>query len=223
MKTSSFGVLLFSLLVTSAVVEQHSYAQSRPLRAGRNEGRPSDDSSLDVVRIRKLTGLNREGALKTPEYTQSSSLSSVKRPQDWVEVKLTYDTKPAWIDEVAIQFFVLTEYEVKGKFFYILSRKTVRNADVEQGKDHLAAVYLPPNTVKRYGYPVAIAVEVSVDGKVVAALSQQGERRLKLPDDWWKNDKVVKAEGVSVRDDALLSRDRTPFAMAVIDDYEVVK
>jgi hypothetical protein len=223
MKTLGYGTLLASLLVAAALVGQRSYAETRSVRSGRPGTHTAEPSSPEVVRIRKLTGLNREGVARTPEYQQNSGIPSIKRPQDWVEIKLEYDTKPAWIDELSIQFFVLTEYEVKGKFLYVLNRKTLRSTDVEQANGHLASVYLPPNAVKRYGYPTALAVEVSIDGKVVATLAQLGEKKLKLPADWWKNDTVVKGEGVSLRDEGLLTRDRSPFALTAIDDYEVLR
>jgi hypothetical protein len=66
---------------------------------------------------------------------------------------------------------------------------------------------------------VAIAVEISVGGKVVAEDSV--EEGLKLGPRWWKDPVIVESKDVTARDGYLLEKARSPFALISIDDYEV--
>ena len=58
------------------------------------------------LRVRKLVGLGNKARLFTPSYTTDVG-RGIQRAQEWRTVLLTYDTAPAWIDELLIQFYVL--------------------------------------------------------------------------------------------------------------------
>jgi len=143
-----------------------------------------------------------------------------KRPGEWAEVKATFDTAPEWIDEVTVQYYVLSLVKEKGGKAYSFFNTAARYADVEQGNGHMVSAYLTPAGVKRFGAPVAVAVTITVAGKTVAEASDS-DRSVKLPKRWWEsNGSVLGSEAVTPRNGYLLSRKQTPFALINVDDYE---
>jgi hypothetical protein len=116
---------------------------------------------------------------------------------------------------------VLARTKVQGREVFSLYRKTVKYADVEQGRAHMSTVFLRPSALKRYGEVVAAAVVVTVDGKTAAEESEATMPN--LPEKWWQNPAVTESAAVTVRDGYLLDRSQTPFAFINVDDYEVTK
>ena len=133
---------------------------------------------------------------------------------------MNYDTVPEWIDEVTCQYYVITLKVEDGKKSYSLFKTSAKYRDVEKGRGHLGSVFLRPSTLKRYGTPVAVAVEISVEGKPV---DETGEATIPMTPKWWKTIDTLTKQGVVVRDGYLLDRSQTPFAMVNVDDYEVSK
>jgi hypothetical protein len=175
----------------------------------------------DVVRIRRLTGVGRQYLVKTPVYRTNQS-ASTKRVGEWAQITVTYDTQPEWIDELVIQYHALTLDKDKGGNAYSLYRKVVRYADVERDRNHMGTAFLHPRTLARYGDVVAVAVEISVEGKLTATEAET-DPGVRLPAEWWRNPVVLQSKNVEIRDGYLLSRPDTPFAFVNVDDYEVVK
>jgi len=169
------------------------------------------------VHIRRIEGVGKQYTVKTPEFTTSHQ-AGTKRPADWGEIRLIFDTTPEWIDELSVQYFVLTLTKDKGKNLYSFYKTTVRYGDIAGGSGHMVAVYLPPAAVKRYGSPVAVAAEITVADKVVDTRSESGG--LKLPDKWWQDPSVLGKDNVSIRNEYLVSKGHSPFALINIDDYE---
>jgi len=166
-----------------------------------------------------MEGVGRRSLVSGPQY-RTNVARGVKPPEEWSRIQVTYDTAPEWIDELTFQYFVLTEREQDDAKAYSLFKNTVRYADIEQGRDHMSTVFLRPSTVKRYGLPVAIAVEIRLKGEVIA---EAAEAEIKVPEQWWRNPAVTQNEGVTTRDGYLLDRSQSPFALINIDDYEVIK
>jgi hypothetical protein len=177
-------------------------------------------SSSDPVRIRRLSGLGRRGVVRTPEYSTSAARGT-KPAGEWIQIEVEFDTNPEWIDELTVQYHVITLKAEDRQKRFSLYRNTVRYVDVERGRRHLSSMFLRPNTVKRYGDVVGIAVEVMQGGKVIAEASEQEGNM--LPEKWWSNPLVIKSETVTARDGCLLDRAQTPFALINIDDYEAGK
>ena len=167
------------------------------------------------IKIRKLSKLSRM-SVETPDLGGSSS----RRPKSWERVLVQYESKPEWIDDLTMTFTLLAKTEEQGKPAYSLYRLNVRYMDVAKGKDHLAAAYLRPPAVERYGSLIAVAVEVQQGGVVVGSESQQPTN---FPAEWWKDSTIVDNERVTLRDGYLLSREDTPFSFISYDDYEVIK
>jgi len=186
-------------------------------KADKDKGDKGDGG--DVIRIRKFTGTGRGILEKTPEFKHSAA-RGVKPAGEWAQISMTYDTAPDWIDELVFQYYVMVLKTEGGKKVYSLFKTTAKYADIEKGRDHQSCVYLRPNTLKRYGAVVASAVEISYEGRVVAAKS---ESEIPMPEKWWTDPKVVESKDVMVRDGYLLEKAQTPFALVNVDDYEVSK
>ena len=181
-----------------------------------------EEKAEDVLRIRKITGLGTRGEVRTPEY-RTSARRGMNRPGTWARVMVEYETEPEWIDELIFSYYVLTLTEVDGKKSYSFFRNNVRYIDIKEGRRHYSAVFLRPNTIERYGEPVAIAVEISYKGEI-AGTATDVEKSAGLPaGEWWKNRRVIDNDLVTERNGYLLNRAESPFALINIDDYEAIR
>lgn len=195
-------------LLLLAVVLQSVSGQDRPAAA-------------EQLRVQKLTGVGQRSRATTPFY-QTSVGSGVKRAQDWHVVFVTYDTAPEWIDDLLVQFFVLSaklDPETRQNK-YSLYKKTVRYGDIERGRNHRAEAFLRPEALKRFGEVVACAAVFTLNGAVVG---EPEEKSGTLPETWWRNPLVIDNPALTVRDGYLLNRTESPWAMINADDYEVIK
>ena len=103
---------------------------------------------------------------------------------------------------------------------YSFYKMAVRYVDIAEGRDHMAIVYLRPAALERYGEPVAVAAVITLEGEVVAEISDEAA---KLPANWWKNPLVTDSKATTTRDGYLLDRSKSPWALINTDDYEVIK
>jgi hypothetical protein len=210
---------LLALLITRpAQAQTRRAAGVYPARAGAaTEARAVPRAPGEALRIRKLEGLGKQYQFRTPDFRTSMG-GGMKRPGEWAEIKLTFDTFDEWIDELVVQYYVLTLSKETGKTLYSFYKTTARYVDVEQGNGHLVAAYLPPHAVKRFGAPVAIAVEMAIGEKIVA-VAEESDSSPKPPPQWWKDQKVMGDERLTTRD-FLQTRRQTPFWLVATDDYE---
>lgn len=211
-------ITIFSLII---FLVAGSWAEAQAPRIGgpRPATGPQPAAAQDKqipLKIRKFIGVGRQCLVKTPVY-QSNIPRSPTPEQDWMQITVSYETGPDWMDDIVFQYHVIVQKMEKGKPVYSWFRRTVTYGDVEKGRNHNSAVYIRPNTLKRYGDVVVAAVEISVDGVVVAVDSAGTLPR--LPAEWWKNDEVTKI--LVSRDGCLLERKETPFAFINTDDFEV--
>ena len=198
--------------------------------ARRQAARPTVEGALAQggatvggVEIRRLIGVGRQTQVPTPEYRTSIPKSST-RAEDWVQIEVEYDTAPDWLDRLTFQYHVLASMREDGQQILSYYRRTVEYLDIEKGRGHKSTVFLHPNTVKRHGMPVAVHVEILIDGRVAAQDDDLDPSvRGKLPADWWQNRLVMENPALNVRDGYLLNRKETPFAFVNIDDYEVIR
>lgn len=208
--------VILAVAVAGEVAAQYAPARRPGAAAGggavAREGGP-------VVRVREFSAVGRQTLVRTPEYRSTAGKGS-GRLKEWAELAVRYDTNPEWIDELVFQFYVLVASEGPGKRSYSYYKNTLRFVDIERGNDHVCSVFIHPNIVKRYGMPVAAAVEITMGGKVMAVESQD-DRSLKLPERWWQDPKIVQSDNVVSREGYLLDRADTPFALVNYDDYEV--
>jgi len=171
-----------------------------------------------VLRLRKMEWDGNSARIRTPEY-RTSETRGLARPKEWHCISVSYQTEPQWIAELVFQYYVLAMKTEEGRNLYSLYRARVTYADIAEG-DHTSTVFLRPSTIERFGSPVAAAVQILYQEKVVA---ETNEARIRLPEKWWEDKRVVEKEGVTERDGRLLNRAQTPFALVDVDAYEVIK
>ncbi len=215
MSISKTVVLIVGVALSGSVVVCSVFGQARVQQAAGS--RPPEEQ----LRIRGIIGLGPRARTATPVY-QTSVGSGVKRPQEWQVISVTYDTHPVWIDELVVQFHVMTmmpDPETRQPA-YSLYRKTVRYADIEQGREHRAMTFLRPAAVKRFGNVVACAAVFTLEGVVVAEPSDQS---VELPESWWRNPSVLDSPVLTVREGYLLNRVESPWMLVNPDDYEVIR
>lgn len=209
-RTHSWIVMAVTAAVTAVGVAE-SRAQAAMQRPAAT--RPAYGPTFTgPVRIRQFTGFGPRALIKTPDLFGRGRTPA----RDWVELSVTFDSEPEWMDEVAFQYYALLFDRVTGE--YTFAKGLVQHVDVARGKNHLSTAYIRPNTLARFGEVVAVAVEVLYKGEVVATQSDgKLPKGQPLPVDWWKNPKLV------IKDGLILTKAQTPFAYVSYDDYEAVK
>jgi len=232
MKRRAAGVAVAVGVLASLMWVRSGLAQARRPAPGPGRRAAEADAARapgELLKVRRMEGVGKQYQLKTPEFRTSLG-GGTKRAQDWAEIKVQFDTykdtsatnasSREWIDELVVDFYVMTQYkDDRGRERYSYYKTTGRYRDVERGSSHAVAAYLPPSAVKRYGLPAAIAVEMTAGDKVLAR-ETEFEKALKLPEQWWKSPNVLNSENVTVRNEYLVTRSRSPFALVAIDDYE---
>lgn len=199
--------LLYSVLVVASLSAAAVAQNARP--------------ASSKFRVKKLIGLGAKARVFTPRYTTDVG-RGIERAQEWQAVTLMYDTAPEWIDEILIQFYVLgakLNPQTKRRAFS-LYKTAVWYVDIEAGRKHMATAFLRPNAIARYGEAVAVAAVVTLEGAVVAEISDES---MELPEKWWKNPLVTDSDATTVRENYLLDRSKSPWALINPDDYEVIK
>ncbi|MBC8453727.1 hypothetical protein H8D64_01580 [PVC group bacterium] len=175
------------------------------------------------LQIKRLKGRDARDTVETPSYSTSVGRGN-NRAKDWQMISVEYDTFPEWIDELAVHFYVISMEKDKEtrQIVYSYYETLVRYVDIQRDRGHLARAFLRPTALERYGEVVGVAVEMSVDGELVALESDE-IKKAGLPEKWWKNPKVLDSKSVTTRKGYLLDREKSPWAFINIDDYEVIK
>jgi len=188
--------------------------------AGPAVGAPA---KANVLRIRRMPKPGRVAMVRTPEFQTSLGRSSRSRkPREWALFEVEYETAPEWLDALDFSYSVMTRAKAAdGKDAYSLFQLRVTYIDIQKG-EHTSCVVLAPNTVARFGEPVAVAVEVYQDGNLLAVETEAADAHLQKAKEWWKNKEIVDNPIVKRRE-GLLERSKTPFALINMDDYEAVK
>ncbi len=119
---------------------------------------------------------------------------------------------------------------------YVMLTDTVTYLDITPGREHYAAVCVPPSFVAMAGEPILFSVQIKVDGV------QQGEIKTELQGGakidgkeiaglakaegdaavWWERIQNL-TDAVQKRDGILRDRSQTPFVMAGDNYYDQVK
>ncbi|MDP6491169.1 MAG: hypothetical protein QGH42_03660 [Kiritimatiellia bacterium] len=206
-------VVLLSLLITG-----HAFGQRQVVGARARAG-AGGAMDRDTVRVRKLEWYDGDSEIETPQY-DSTAARGVTRPGVWRQFIVEYETREEWVDELTFEFHVLALGKSEGKRVYSYYTTRVSYIDVPKDRDHMATVFLRPNTIERYGVPVAFGVEIYHKGKMVA---QETEARTKLSKTWWKDPNVMDSALVKKREKYLLNRGLTPFALVDVDAYQTIK
>jgi hypothetical protein len=184
-----------------------------------------------VLTVKNVFGLESNARLRTPVYTVNGGgkiiRSSSTGIREWIQVVAEYytasDSKSRWLNQVSFQFYLLTVSENRETKLkdYTLFRGTVAYMDVDRNRREArwATLYLRPSGLARYGDPIAVAVEVSSDGRVIDSRSDVDRKyadKMGAEKEWWKNPKLV------VKDGYLLKASDTPFNFINYDDFEEI-
>lgn len=206
------------LVAGSALFGALTVVAQRP-RGGGEEGRDGER----ILRIRRLPKMGRGVLVRTPEYNATGA-SSPRDPREWAHFEVEFEAYPDWIDEVVFTYYVVTQTDARTRpenqpefSFY---QTSVRYTDVSSGTRKLSSVFLRPAAVARYGPPVALAVEVTYEGNVVA---MDGAASMTLPENWWRDPNILQSDNLVRREGYLVPRSQTPFALLNWDDYEVAR
>ncbi len=200
---------LASLVAACAVFAGDALAQ-----AARPQGARAAAAGGIPLKIRQISKTGKACLVPSPDIDgKVKSPGRNAKRKAWALFEVEYVTAPEWIDEATFTFHALSMDTDKALHYYT-SQVTYLN--LEKG-EHGACVLIPPSFVKRYGEPISFGVEIEVDGRKVAELSEgQGKGT-----PWWgKIDglgKVVRHSGV------MKDRSQTPFGVTHIDEYEAVR
>jgi hypothetical protein len=182
------------------------------------------DTKAGVLKIRRISKPSRAVMVRTPEFETSVARSSrTPKNREWALLEFEYETVPEWLGSLDIAYSVMTRTKgADGKSVFNLFQSRFTYIDIQKG-EHTSCVVLAPNTLARFGEPVAVAIEIYQDGTLLDGKSEVAPRETALPaEDWWKNPRVIDNPLVTRRE-GLLERSKTPFALINMDDYEVVK
>ncbi len=182
-----------------------------------------------VLTVKNVFGLESNARLRTPVYTVNGGgkivRSNASGIREWIQVVAEYNTTPdakaRWLNQVSFQFYLLTVNEGREskQKEYTLFRGTAAYMDVDRNRREArwATLYLRPSGLARYGEPVAVAVEVSADGRLLESKSEVDRKYTEvLGKEWWKNAKLT------VKDGYLLKASDTPFSYVNYDDFEEI-
>ena len=168
------------------------------------------------------------------------------KEQIWGVFDYSFETKVPWTDNMTATFYLMLDAleviqkkdvpEDTPRFSFM--QLSLRYSDIQKGKDHKISAILLPAALERFGKPIGLGVEVSVgdtvvyvddkniDGVLVTALQKlaQANPGGKLPK-WWEyvNANATIQSKMVRRNDYLVDRSKTPFAVVAIDDYLLSK
>ncbi len=166
-----------------------------------------------MVRIRNVQG----GEMATPEYSVSVRGTSTRRDRgrSWLVLTSEFDTQAPWLDEITFTFYVVLEAKPgdlpPGAPTKNLFSGSVTYMNVKRGQ-HVASVYLDPNTFERYGRPTHVAVIANIEGQQAGGAAQPPSS---AQAQWWRSQTPHAIP--------LLRRDQTPFVNVEIESHNTIK
>jgi len=155
----------------------------------------------------------RQQPVNAPTYGGTGELGG--RPptlwQKWLKIEVQFESRPEWADDVQIKYYVLLNDRGEEKVFV----GEVTHVNVAKGGQHYSAMFMNPNSWKRYGGgPVAVVTaRVFYKGAVVSTRTEaQGKS---VPASWWEKYTLIGG--------CLLPPQETPWAPLADERFEAVK
>ena len=218
-------ILCFSFVVL-CLSGFHAFAQGRVPVVYRM---PAGIEPADMIRIRSFSGIGSRSVVTTPVFNTSVGRGA-RTPQEWQYLQLQYEVLIPWIDEMTVQFFVLSmgSDPETGANVFSLFQRNIQYVDIEGGRSgreglRSADAFLRPAALRRFGRVVAAAAIVTINGQVVAQEQETDRTAPALPEAWWQDDRVIRSDAVTTRDGYLLDRTETPWAVINYDDAEFIR
>lgn len=152
----------------------------------------------------------RQHQVDAPNYGGTSDLGG--RPstlwRKWLKIEVQFDSKLEWADDVQVKYYVLIGKGEDRRLFV----GEVTHINVAKGSQHYSAMFIQPNTLKRYGAGQIeqVTVRIFYKGALVSTLSEPAAQN-----GWW--DRFQPTPGY------LLTPQETPWAPIADDRFEAVK
>jgi len=145
--------------------------------------------------------------VKTPEFQLSSGPAKrTGRSQSWLEIEVSYETKPESIDELTMKFSAIIEKQlINGEVTY---------ANISKG-EHFGVMYVTPKGIEKLMKGKAMTGS-SVEN-VFVEISRQGQ---KLDMASWKPGNLPNMPQMT---GFLFNKNQTPFSPLFYDRYEEIK
>jgi hypothetical protein len=153
----------------------------------------------------------RQQQVDAPNYGATGDLGG--RPstlwRKWLKIEVQFESKPEWADDVQLKYYVLIGKGEDRRLFV----GEVTHINVAKGSQHYSAMFMQPNTLRRYGAGQIEQVTVRLfhKGALVSSLSDPANVR----DGWW--DRFTPVPGY------LLAPQDTPWAPIADERFEAVK
>lgn len=163
--------------------------------------------------IRRIVKVESE-TTETPEYDVRSHSTDAGR-DEWLEIRVAYETEPEWVDELKFDYYIYFESNID-ETPNMLFKHSVTYQEIKRGK-HVSKVYMHPNIYERYVDEIVyIGVEIRYEGKPVRWMSNES----RVEDaQWWE-----KAQNrYTPQTGKMLDRVDTPFGLINYGDYELKK
>ncbi|MBN1521251.1 MAG: hypothetical protein JW928_01860 [Candidatus Aureabacteria bacterium] len=124
---------------------------------------------------------------KTRSTVQSTSTQAGSRGR-WTEIRLEFDTKVKWVDELTVRYFALVE-DVKGQDILY---GDITYLNVPSGKAHISSLFVHPATMAKYGKIISVHCEIWAQGKLrdVADIPSKPAKK------WWEMKPPIKGQMV---------------------------
>lgn len=152
----------------------------------------------------------RQQQVDAPNYGGNADLGG--RPatlaRKWLKIEVQFESKLEWADDVQVKYYVLIGKGEERKLFV----GDVTHINVAKGSQHYSAMFIQPNTLKRYGAGQIDQVTVRIfhKGALASSFSEPNAR-----DGWW--DRFQPTPGY------LLAPQETPWAPIADERFEAVK
>jgi len=155
------------------------------------------------------------GSVNTPQYDVSVRGMSIQRDgrRDWLMARAEYKTSQEWTDEITVTFYVVLKGDPddlpEGARPLNMFSGTVTYMNVKKG-DHVATMFLDPNTFERFGDIEAVAVIFNIDGQLAGGATEPSTNVK-----WWERE--------SPNAIPLLNRSESPWALIEMERHETIK
>jgi hypothetical protein len=153
----------------------------------------------------------RQQQINAPNYSGSGA-DLGGRPstlwRSWLKIEVQFESQPEWADDVQVKYFVLIG---KGRDVKLFSGE-VTHINVAKGSQHYSAMFMHPNTLRRYGAGQieAVAVQIFHQNRLMDQTSEPPAR-----DRWWEQYTPVSGY--------LLAPQDTPWSVIADERFEAVK
>lgn len=148
--------------------------------------------------------------VRSPDYTITGS-PHTSRPENWLEVEVTFEADVEWTDELTFKYYIL----VGGKCL----TGEVTHVTIPKGRDLHSVMYISPRALLRVlnGKQAQLTSIENVGVQILkqGALVDTKSAKPTPQPQWWQN--MQQTPGL------VLNKAETPFAPLFWDRYEAIK